>query len=349
VRDALYLNLRYLARHPVRALSFAVVLAMALYLPLMTWWLADRGGQAFSGRARCTPYLVGPPGEAVDLVLGALFFQVQPPGVVDQDLPRRMAVGGLVRPVPLHVRVALDGHPVVGTTTDYLETRDLVFEEGRPWRRAGECVLGADLAQSLGLGPGRLLQGTAVDACGTVAPPADQLVVCGVLARAHSPDDAALFTSLETAWRLEGTFCPPDGDGTFPLSAILAQPQDALSREELAAWLTAQGEKVQVVCPHLVLQDVLSSLLQVPHRRAQLVLVSVEATGTIAVLLLLLTLNVRRRELITLYRIGAGRRRLAMVVLTELVGVLGVGMVGACALLGITLVIGGWVLRVLGI
>jgi putative ABC transport system permease protein len=68
----------------------------------------------------------------------------------------------------------------------------------------GEAVLGADVAESLGLGPGDDLVSspeTLFDLAGVY--PLKMRVV-GVLAPSHGPDDLAVFVDIKSAWVIEG-------------------------------------------------------------------------------------------------------------------------------------------------
>jgi len=68
----------------------------------------------------------------------------------------------------------------------------------------GECVLGARVAEGLGLGPGDGLVSspeTLFDLAG-IYPLKMQVV--GVLRKSHTPDDLAVFVDLKTAWVIQG-------------------------------------------------------------------------------------------------------------------------------------------------
>ncbi len=90
------------------------------------------------------------------------------------------------------------------TTLDYFDYRGLTVAQGRNLTLLGDCVLGATVAERLGLLPGdHLLSSpeTLFDLAGVY--PLKMRVV-GVLDKSHSPDDLAVFVDLKTTWTIEG-------------------------------------------------------------------------------------------------------------------------------------------------
>jgi putative ABC transport system permease protein len=102
------------------------------------------------------------------------------------------------------MRFQARGFPIVGTTVDYFDYRGLTINQGRGLALLGECVLGATVAERLGLSPGESLISspeTLFDLAG-VYPLKMQVV--GVLHPSHTPDDRAVFVELKTAWIIAG-------------------------------------------------------------------------------------------------------------------------------------------------
>lgn len=115
-----------------------------------------------------------------------------------------LADSGLASPIPLYVRFKARRFPIVGTTLDYFDFRGLTVAAGRPLALLGECVVGAEVAERLDLKAGDSLLSspeTVFDLAGVYPL---NMKVAGVLARAHTPDDLAVFVDIKTAWVVEG-------------------------------------------------------------------------------------------------------------------------------------------------
>ncbi len=216
----------YLAHNKGKTLTLIVCLTAALYLPLTVHWLVGLLQSEMVRRAEATPIVIGPEGSRFDLVLHALSFQTESPGTIPRETSRRVAESGYATPIPLFVRYHARGHPIVGTTLDYFEFRGFRVAEGHLPTRLGDCVVGWQVAQRLGLEPGDRLLSDPEDVfdLGGVYPL--DMRVTGVLERSRSPDDRAVFVDLNTAWVIEGI-----GHGHEDLDAG-SDPESILERDD---------------------------------------------------------------------------------------------------------------------
>jgi putative ABC transport system permease protein len=115
-----------------------------------------------------------------------------------------IADSGLATAIPLYVCFKARQFPIVGTTLDYFDFRRLVIAQGRPLGLLGEAVIGADVADQLGMAAGDSLLSspeTVFDLAGVY--PLKMRVV-GILQRSHTPDDLAVFVDVKTAWVVQG-------------------------------------------------------------------------------------------------------------------------------------------------
>jgi len=93
----------------------------------------------------------------------------------------------------------------------------------------GECVVGARVAESLGVGPGDSVVSSPESVFDLAGVYPLKMRVVGVLEPAHTPDDLAIFADLKTAWIIEGL-----GHGHRDLarmearSAVLARRGDTI-------------------------------------------------------------------------------------------------------------------------
>ena len=173
-------------------------------LPLALELLLNESERQLQARADTTPLVVGAKGSSLDLVMNSLYFGDTVPELISMSAVDRVADSDLALPIPLYVRFKARGFPIVGTNLDYFEFRGLRIAEGRTLAILGECVLGARVAETLGLEPGDSLFSspeTLFDLAGVYPL---KMRVAGVLAPTHGADDLAVFVDLATAWVIQG-------------------------------------------------------------------------------------------------------------------------------------------------
>lgn len=342
--------------HRRRNLLVAAALAVVLALPVGLELAFGRGSELLLGRAHATALLLVPPGSAVDHVLSALYFE--PTTVrVSQAEVERLAGTGLAELVPIYVRFSARGAPVVGTSVDYFDRRALSLAEGRRFGRLGEAVLGHQVAQRLGVGPGNVLLTDLESPFDLTGSLPLELQVSGVLAPTGGPDDLAVFVDVKTSWVVQGlghghgetdpsnpvpnthrrvseanaqSFHFHGDRGRYPLTAALVWPKDDKSK----ALLRARYDERDAGAVHLIEpQAVMSRVLEKAIRIRQLVLWATAlvagASVSLLVLVVSLSLSLRRRELETLARLGVSRLRINTLLASELALIVTPALLGA--------------------
>jgi putative ABC transport system permease protein len=204
VRDVLYLAWRYLVYHRLKTAVLITSITLIFYLPVGLNVLVGQSAAELTARAQATPLLVGARGSPLELVLNSLYFESDTPATTSYDWVARVSDSGLADPVPLYVRFRSRSHPIVGTTLEYFDFRDLRIASGRRMAVLGECVLGARAARSLGAGPGDRVTSSPEGVFDLAGVYPLRMQVAGILAPAHTPDDLAVFVDLKTAWIIEG-------------------------------------------------------------------------------------------------------------------------------------------------
>ena len=374
----LLLAWRSLAFHRMRSLLLIAAIALTLLLPLCVHLLVGTYTEKLEARAAKTPLLLGRPGSRYDLVLNALYFQGRVPRPLQLEQADALADSGLGLSIPLLAAGTVRGFALVGTSHDYHGFRGLVPESGTLPLMLGDAVLGADVGARLELGPGATVltdQGSLYDL--TASYPL-RLKVTGVLAPSSSPDDGVIFIDLKTGWILAGLGHGHDpggsdqervlaeseqalvlnasvveateiteqniddfhfhGDlGRYPVTAALVIPNDPKSATLLKGRYRV-SEDAQLLSPADVVAELLGFVLRVKRFfDANLLLVSI-ATALFLALIVTLSLRVRRRELLTLFRIGVARPVVFRLLLTELALILLAGI--ACGVLAAFLLAG---------
>ena len=223
---SLYVALQYLRFHKVKTTVLVAALTLTTFLPLAVHIVVRASETQMLDRSLATPLILGQKGSALDLVMNTLYFASKPPETVSMRESDQVDETGFAFAIPIYNRYAARGYPIVGTTVDYMGFRRLEIESGRMLAVLGECVLGATVADQLGLGPGDFLISAPENPfdLGGVYPL--RMNVVGVLGRRHTPDDRAIFVDVKTAWVIEGL-----GHGHEDL-ATTQDPQVVLTEQD---------------------------------------------------------------------------------------------------------------------
>ncbi len=202
--DSFYVAWRYLSFNWARSLTLVACVTLITVLPLALELLLGESEHQLLSRAETTPLVVGAKASSLDLLMNSLYFGDTVPETISMAAVDRVADSDLALPVPLYVRFKARGFRIVGTNLDYFEMRRLKIARGRTLAVLGECVLGAGVAEALGLKPGDSLVSspeTLFDLAGIYPL---KMRVAGVLSPTHSADDLAVFVDLTTTWVIQG-------------------------------------------------------------------------------------------------------------------------------------------------
>jgi putative ABC transport system permease protein len=179
-------------------------ITLMLFLPVATRLLVEDSATALTARADQTPLILGARGSELELVLNALYFHAESPVEIDNRVIAEAQSSELASFIPIHSRFYAQGAPIVGTSLDYFQFRGLTIAEGRQMGMLGECIIGANFAARLGLGPGDSIVSspeTVFDIAGVYPL---KMTIAGVLAPSGTADDDALFVDVRTAWIIQG-------------------------------------------------------------------------------------------------------------------------------------------------
>lgn len=354
---SLFLAWRYLRARPGQTGVMILGLAMALYLPLVTHRLVDEFDRAIGARAQATPLVIGAKGSRFDLALHGLYFRARHNGTVPYSEYQRLHEQASGSVIPLHSKFTAQNYPVVGTTVDYFHFRKLRLRQGDQMRQYGDCELGATVAAELGLRPGDTILTDRDNLFDLAGEYPLQLNVTAVLAPSGTPDDSAVFVDLETAWIIEGIGHGHDPDldhngtspklikthleitpknvdsfhfhgepDTFPLTALIARPQDDKAQALLLAGYQ-DHPSLQALKAPTVMAELMGMILRVrDFLDAHHTLVAGAMTALLA-LILLLTRKLRQTEMETLTMLGCQRGKIAAVQAWEIGLVLGVALI----------------------
>ncbi len=377
--DALYLAWRYLAYHKVKTTILVTSITLIVFLPVGLRVLVRQSEEQLTARAAATPLLVGAKGSPLELALNSLYFEGDVPETMRYAQAVRVDTSGLALPIPLYVRFEAQGHPIVGTTLEYFDFRRLRIAAGSGLTMLGDCVLGARVAEALGVGPGDRVISSPESVFDLAGVYPLRMHVRGVLEFSDSPDDLAIFVDLKTAWVIEGLvhghvdLSTPEataqvlrrdstnvvgnasvvqyqeitadnlgefhfhGDqGEYPVTAVIAVPPDQRAGTILRGRYSSPDDLVQIIEPTAVIDELLDTVLTVQTFVIAAVVVVGISTLATAILVFMLSLRLRRREIETMRKIGGSRASIGWVMVSEIVVVLVAGVVLASGLTAVT-------------
>ncbi len=202
--DSLYIAWKYIVYNRVKSLILITCITLIAFLPMALQVLLLQSEQQLQSRATTTPLLLGAKGSALDLVMNGLYFDNQVPELISMQAVSTLDETGLGIPIPLYVRFQARGYPIVGTSLDYFDFRQLSLAQGRMLALLGECVLGAEVAEKHGLEVGDSIVSSPENLFDLAGIYPLKMKVVGVLARNHAPDDRAIFIDTKTAWVIQG-------------------------------------------------------------------------------------------------------------------------------------------------
>ncbi len=355
---AFWLAVRYLASAPWRTAVLVLGTAIALFLPLFTWQAAEKLDDALMSRAEASPVLVGAKGNEFDLTMSGLYFrgQVTEPIVFGDRIPASEygvavplfvshTVGGspLVGTTLEYFSVrelelwdgrlpALLGEVVVGSEAAKafnLQVGDAVRSDlTNLYNIAGASPL---LLEVVGIFEAT---GTPDDEAfftdvktswvldghlhGHEAVTRDTSLNADAEQGENLEATAAIFMITEITEENRGSFHFHGDFDTLPVSSILVIPRDVEAHDRLLGDY-ALHETQQAVRPTTVVRTILGIVLRI--REAATGYFFAVAVSTIAffVLVLSLSLRLRRDELTLMRRIGCSRGTIATMVGAEVV------------------------------
>lgn len=355
-----------LRRQWIGVLAVTLIVAFATALGVVVT-LQERALRLGSARAAAAfDIIVGAPGSETQLVLSAVFLQPAPlPLVPGAVLAGLVADPRVASAAPIGFGDFIDDHPIVGTTQALVDGLGGIAT-GRSFQFLGDAVVGAQVPLPMGatFHPMHGQVGGAGHAHGEVA-----YRVVGRLAATGTPWDRAVLVPIEAVWRVHSA--APLGIGGDPHhadDAHPAPPADASGRHaeplqaldgpihpEVVADARAPGVPAIVVKPRSIADayklrqelrtdrtlavfpgEVLTRLYATLGDARQIIaLVAMGAQGLVAAAILLVVLVhvvQRRRQIGALRAFGAPRLVVCAIVWLEVFAIVGIGLLAGFGL-----------------
>ena len=352
--NSLLLAWAYLSHHRTKSLVLVFITSAILAVPLAMQVVLSQSERTLTARAEATPLIVGARGSRLDLAMSAVYFTDDDPAPITLAASEAIWRGGLATAIPVHARFRAEGVRLVGVSLDYFDFRGLELAEGRRLAMLGEAVIGAKVAERLGLGPGDSLVSSPENLFDLAGVYPLKMPVVGVLSPTGGPDDDVAFIDIKTAWVIAGighghgdvladnsepggtVAARPDfvqfreitqqnvdsfhfhgAPDAFPVTAVIVVPNDARSSTILKGrYLDAETDE-QIIVPTEVIGGLLDRILKIKRLVDAVVLVFAIAALAAIGLAGYLSVQLRRREIETAFKLGARRAFIARLIVAE--------------------------------
>ena len=372
--NALYLAFAYLRYHWARSLVLVLVSALIMFVPVATQMLLSTSERALVARGEATPLLLGSRGSQLDLTMAALYFSDERPDPVAMREVEAIWDSGLGVPIPVHTAFSSGGFRIVGTTLDYFDFRDLVPASGRGLSILGDAVIGSDVAAALGKGVGDTLVSAPENLFDLDGVYPLEMPIVGVLAPTNSPDDAAIFVDIKTAWVIQGighghedvvtaadvaagsaalanaavvqyqritednieSFHFHGSQDEFPASAVIVVPNDTRSSTILKGRYLDAESPTQLIEPAGVIQGLVDRIFRIKSLLDVVTAIIAVAAVAAVGLAVFLTYRLRAREIATAVKLGAQKGMVLRLLAAETVTLLSIA--GIIAAIGAAIV-----------
>lgn len=230
MKDSLFLAWKYLQFNTGKTLILIFSVSLVLFIPMGLNLLTNQGAKSLTERAEATPLLVGALGSPTDLNLSTLYFKAPKSDQIPYSEVQAIQSENLALPIPLNLQYSVKTQPIVGTGLSYLDLRNLKVAEGRPFATLGECVLGSEAAEILGVRVGESVISSPAGAFDIAGSFPLKMPVVGILAPNGTADDQAVFTDVKTTWVISG----------------IAHGHDAINEDTADSLLLSKGENQAV-------------------------------------------------------------------------------------------------------
>lgn len=201
---SLYLAWRYILHNKLKTIIMVASITVIIYLPIGLNILVNQSEKQLMERASSTPLIVGAKGSSLDLAINTLYFEP-----ADFDELTMLAVDkiyetGFAVPIPMFIKFKARSFPIIGTDVEYFDFRGLEIQRGESLAVLGDCVIGSEVSEELGLNPGDTIISSPENMLDIAGVYPLKMNIVGVLKESYSPDDRAIFTDMKTTWVIEG-------------------------------------------------------------------------------------------------------------------------------------------------
>ncbi len=351
------------------------VLSIALSVMLLLGIEKIRHGaeSSFTSTVSGTDLIVGARGSPVQLLLYSVFHMGNPTNNISWESYQEITELAEVEwAIPLSLGDSHRGYRVVGTTTQFYDhfrfgkQQRLQLELGEWFDGSYQAAVGAEVAAKLGYEPGdKIVIAHGSGDASFITHDDKPFTVAGILKRTGTPVDRAVYVGLESIDKIHQEFDGHEHDHD-PLMAHLDHDEetDEGKLSAILVGLQSRGaavamqrainehdhEPLTAIMPNVVLLEVWQ-MMNMVERTLMIVSGFVVAVGLFSMLIILMTsLNERRREMAILRSVGARPAHVFALIMGEAVVLVMLAIViGLAMVYGLLLLLQPWLESLYGL
>jgi putative ABC transport system permease protein len=319
----LFFAWRYLWSRPLGASLNVLLLSLGLASITFLLLVGHQLNQAFERDLAGIDAVVGAKGSPMQLILAGVLHMDVPPGNIPlqavQELERHPMVDSII---PISLGDNYQGFRIVGTLPAYITHYQVRLAQGSVWQEPLQAVVGASVAQKLGLKLGDTFVGSHGLGNGGHVHGDSRYTVVGVLEPSGSVLDRLILTDTASVWKVHEDYLAEDEEDR----AILEQEREitlALVRYNtpMAALhfprFVNTSTEIQAAAPALEITRLLTMLgLGTDVLRAFAAVLLLTA-GLSVFIALWSAVRERKADLALLRMLGAPAHKVALLLLTE--------------------------------
>ncbi len=193
--------LKNMAIKRVQIILIALSIIISAGIGVLAFNVSNQVSDGISSNAGYYSLIVGPAGSKTQLAMNTMYFTDEPLGTIPYSVVSNLSQEQGVRNViPFTMADSYNGSRVVGTTSDYLLSRELMEGKMLDDSSKMEAVVGYKVAKYNGLKVGDVIH-TSHSASG-LDTHKEGITVCGILEESHSSFDNVVFTQIKTVWEM---------------------------------------------------------------------------------------------------------------------------------------------------
>lgn len=364
------LALAFARRRPLATALNVLLLAVGVATIALVVLLTRELEARLTRDANDIDLVVGAKGSPLQLILAGVYHADVPPGNIPLAAIDRLRANPLVREaIPVALGDSFRGFRIVGTEPAFVAHYRAALAQGTLWRARLDAVFGSDVARRTRLGVGATFSGSHGLAEGGGEHEHDRYRVVGVLAPTGAVIDRLVLTGIDSVWKVHEAHhgdedederaksAPKARSGTSSKAVSEAPTPIGPEREVTLALVKYKSPLAASTLPRAIDRETSMQAASPAYETARLLTVFGVGTDVIRGFALLLiaaaavglfvaltqALEERRYDLAIMRALGASRRKIVALLLTESVMLAAGGVVlGLAFAHGLAALIGQW-------